>query len=84
MVKRISTTELRKQNRNQVFRAVYEAQTPLTKQDISQKLNMSLPTVTQNLKELFDEEVLLYAGTEESTGGRKARLITLNTDIYFD
>ena len=83
MVKRISTTELRKQNRNQVFRAVYEAQTPLTKQDISQKLNMSLPTVTQNLKELFDEEVLLYAGTEESTGGRKARLITLNTDIYF-
>lgn len=83
MAKRISTTELRKQNRNQVFRVVYEAPIPVTKQDISQKLSMSLPTVTQNLKELFDEEVLTYAGTEESTGGRKARLITLNADIYF-
>ncbi len=81
--KRISTTELRKQNRNRVFRIIYEADAPMTKQEISQKLQMSLPTVTQNLKELLEEQVLTYAGTEESTGGRKARLIALNKNTYF-
>ena len=43
--KRISTTELRKQNRNQVFRIIYDADGPLTKQEIAQRLHMSLPTV---------------------------------------
>ena len=81
--KRISTTELRKQNRNRVLRIIYEADAPMTKQEISQKLQMSLPTVTQNLKELLEEQVLTYAGTEESTGGRKARLIALNKNTYF-
>ena len=42
--KRISTTELRKQNRNQVFRIIYDADGPLTKQEIAQRLHMSLPT----------------------------------------
>lgn len=81
--KRISTTELRKQNRNQVFRIIYDAEGPLTKQEIAQRLQMSLPTVTQNLKELFDENILTDAGADESTGGRKARLITLNKNVYF-
>ncbi|WP_306543833.1 winged helix-turn-helix transcriptional regulator, partial [Anaerotignum sp.] len=60
--KRISTTELRKQNRNQVFRIIYDAEGPLTKQEIAKRLHMSLPTVTQNLKELFDENILTDAG----------------------
>ena len=81
--KRISTTELRKQNRNQVFRIIYDADGPLTKQEIAQRLHMSLPTVTQNLKELFDENILTDAGADESTGGRKARLIKLNKNVYF-
>ena len=81
--KRISTTELRKQNRNQVFRIIYDAEGPLTKQEIAKRLHMSLPTVTQNLKELFDENILTDAGADESTGGRKARLITLNKNVYF-
>lgn len=81
--KRISTTELRKQNRNQVFRIIYDADGPLTKQEIAQRLHMSLPTVTQNLKELFDENIFTDAGADESTGGRKARLIKLNKNVYF-
>ncbi|MBM6828443.1 ROK family transcriptional regulator [Anaerotignum lactatifermentans] len=81
--KKISTAQLRKQNRNQVFRAVYDAENPMTKQEIAQKLHLSLPTVTQNLKELFDECLLAYAGTDASTGGRKARLIALDENAYF-
>lgn len=81
--KKISTAELRKQNKNQVFRAVYDAENPMTKQEIAHKLHLSLPTITQNLKELFDEELLTYAGTDVSTGGRKARLIALDENAFF-
>lgn len=78
----LSTTDLRKLNRTRAFRAIY-ADGPLTKQDLAAKTGTSLPTVTQNLKELFAAELLRYDGTEESTGGRKAQRIALNARARF-
>lgn len=83
MIQRLSTVELRKLNRTQIFRTVYDYGNPITKQDLAAKAGMSLPTVTQNLKELFAADLLRYDGTEESTGGRKPRLITVNKDARF-
>ena len=72
-----TTTALRKKNRNRIFQAIYHAQNPLAKQELAAALHMSLPTVTQNLAELTELGVIAYSGTFGSTGGRKAKAITL-------
>ena len=83
MIQRLSTVELRKLNRTQIFRTVYDSERSITKQDLAAKAGMSLPTVTQNLKELFAADLLRYDGTEQSTGGRKPRLISINKAARF-
>ena len=70
---KISTAELRRRNKNNMYRFFYHADEPRTKQDIAGSLSLSLPTVTQNLKELMDEGLIEYAGMEASSGGRRAR-----------
>lgn len=75
--KKISTTELRHKNRNNIYHYFYHVQQPKTKQDIAQKLSFSLPTVTQNLNELLDAGLIEYAGLEDSNGGRRARTMQL-------
>lgn len=76
-----NTAELRRQNRNRVFRYIYASPTPVTKQDVAHNLNLSLPTVGQNLKELQDAGLLETQGTFDSTGGRKPRAIGLNASV---
>jgi predicted NBD/HSP70 family sugar kinase len=76
-----NTAELRRQNRNRVFRYIYSSPTPVTKQDVAHNLNLSLPTVGQNLKELQDAGLLETQGTFDSTGGRKPRAIGLNASV---
>lgn len=76
-----NTAELRRQNRNRVFRYIYASPTPVTKQDVAHNLNLSLPTVGQNLKELQDAGLLEMQGTFDSTGGRKPRAIGLNARV---
>lgn len=70
-----NTAELRRQNRNRVFRYIYSSDTPVSKQDVSQNLSLSLPTVGQNLRELLDIGLLELQGTFDSTGGRKPKAI---------
>ena len=53
-----NTAELRRQNRNRVFRYIYSSETPVSKQDVAQNLSLSLPTVGQNLRELLDSGLL--------------------------
>ncbi len=76
-----NTAELRKQNRNRVFRYIYASDTPVTKQDVAQNLNLSLPTVGQNLKELQEAGLLETQGTFDSTGGRKPRAIGVASGV---
>ena len=79
----MSTIELRRQNRNRVFRSLIDVEAPLTKQELAGRLSMSLPTLTQNLKELDAMGLIDASCTTDSTGGRKPRLIAVVPDARF-
>ncbi|MBT1173684.1 ROK family transcriptional regulator [Bifidobacterium sp. MA2] len=51
-----------------------------TKQDIERALGMSLPTITQNLRDLEAEGVVRRGPMRESTGGRKAVSYEIDPD----
>lgn len=74
-----TTTDLKLINRNKVYRYIYENDN-VSKQDIVLALGLSLPTVSQNLTELFDLGLLCYAGKFESSGGRKPKKISIIPD----
>ncbi|MCD8334224.1 MAG: ROK family transcriptional regulator [Clostridiales bacterium] len=78
-----NTAELRRQNRNRVFRYIYSSDSPVTKQDVAHSLNLSLPTVGQDLKELQEIGLLETQGTFDSTGGRKPRAIGVASNVKF-
>ena len=78
-----NTAELRRQNRNRVFRYIYSSETPVSKQDVAQNLSLSLPTVGQNLRELLDAGLLELQGTFDSTGGRKPKAIGVTANFKY-
>lgn len=74
-----TTTDLKLINRNKVYRYIFEKD-KVAKQDLVMDLGLSLPTVSQNLTELFEMGLLRYAGKFESSGGRKAKKISVIPD----
>ncbi|MDE7274707.1 MAG: ROK family transcriptional regulator [Lachnospiraceae bacterium] len=54
-----------------------------TKADIAKQLNLSMPTVLSNIGELTEKGLVMEVGEMESTGGRKARRISLKEDYYY-
>lgn len=80
-MKRITatTTDLKLINRNKVYRYIYEND-KVSKQDLVMALGLSLPTISQNLTELFNQGLLRYAGKFESSGGRKPKKISIIPD----
>lgn len=54
------------------------AEGTLTRQDIAQRLNLSMPTTLQNTNELLECGLLEECGAMESTGGRRAKKLALN------
>lgn len=77
-----SNIEVKKLNKSLIYDYIYK-NGQLSKQDIAYSLNMSLPTVTQNLKELLNQGLILEDGQFESTGGRKAKAISYNSNARF-
>lgn len=65
-------TERRRQTRSSVYHYLYDAQSPCSKQDIARDLNLSLPTVYQNVAELEKAGLIEYCGASRSVGGRPA------------
>ena len=74
--------EVKKVNKNRIFRYLYE-NGKLSKQDIAYSLQMSFPTVAQNLKELLKQGLVVEDGWFESTGGRKAKAIAYNRNARY-
>lgn len=81
-VEKLTQSDTKKLNRNRIFRLIYDERA-VSRQDIADRLNLSLPTVNQNIKELFDDGLVDYSGNFQSTGGRKAQAITVSSDIRF-
>lgn len=79
---RLNSMEVKKINRNAIYRYLYN--NPSTSiQEIASAVNLSLPTVTQNLKELQERELIIETGLFESTGGRKAKAMACNNTAKF-
>jgi len=74
---KLTTTDVKRINKNRVFRLIHFSG-KVARQEISDALRLSLPTVNQNLKYLFDEDLIEYAGNFQSTGGRRAQVIMVN------
>lgn len=73
MVKRKATNmEVKKSNRNQIFRYLCKNDN-ISNPDIAYALKISVPTVTQNTKELIERGLVEEVGELESTGGRRAK-----------
>ena len=77
--KKITNMEVKKKNRNDVFR--YICRTGMVSNpDISYALNLSLPTATQITKELIGRGLVEEIGELESTGGRRAKALAVSED----
>jgi predicted NBD/HSP70 family sugar kinase len=79
--KKAVSSEIRKINRNLIFHYIYD-HPAVTKQALADALNMSLPTITQNLTELSSRGLVKYTHMLESTGGRKARALSINSGVH--
>lgn len=77
-----SNIEVKKINRNQIFRYVNKYE-KVSKPDIASALGISMPTVLQNVKELMDRGLIREVGAFESTGGRKAKVIAPVQDARY-
>ena len=62
----------RRQSRSSIYRYLYNAKDFCSRQSLARELNLSLPTVYQNLSELMEEGLVRDSGEQQSTGGRKA------------
>lgn len=78
----ISNMEVKKLNRNRVFRYV-NGKGKTSMPDISADLGMSGPTVLQIIKELKELGIVEEVGEFESTGGRKAKAIAPVQDACY-
>lgn len=63
-------TERRRQMRNDIYRYIFYSKEPVSKQQIANALNVSRPTVLQNLLELEEAGLVEMAEIRESQGGR--------------
>lgn len=54
-----------------------------SKTEISAGLKLSMPTTLQNVKALIDEGIVEETGEYESTGGRKAKALSIRSDAGY-
>ncbi len=69
-------------NRNKVFRFII-GKGKTSHREISNELNLSMPTVLASTKELFSLGLIQDEGLFDSTGGRKARILVPNPSARF-
>ncbi len=80
MRKGTNSLEVKKLNRNRVFRYV-NSRSETSMPDISAALDISGPTVLTIVKELKQDGIVEEVGELQSTGGRKAKAISAVKEI---
>ncbi len=65
-----TVTERRRQTRGDIYRYIFHSPKPVSKQQIANVLNISLPTVYKNLSELENAGLVKVGEIKNSTGGR--------------
>lgn len=76
----VTPTDRRRRTRSSIYHYLYTAPSPRSKQQIANDLNLSLPTVYQNLSELLEAGLIDYTGAQRSSGGRPARQLSVIPD----
>ncbi|MCI8505574.1 MAG: ROK family transcriptional regulator [Lachnospiraceae bacterium] len=71
-----SNTETKRLNKIKIAKYIYH-HGEASKQEIATALNLSMPTVLQRVKELIKEGIIAETGEYESTGGRKAKALSI-------
>lgn len=74
--KEINNMDVKKNNRNRIFRYICKCD-KTSNPEIFYELKMSLPTVTQNTKELMERGLISEVGEFQSTGGRRAKAFSV-------
>ena len=80
--KKSNNIDVKKINKNIIYKYILENK-KVSKNSISVSLNISMPTVWQNLKELLDNNLIEEVGEFESSGGRKAKAISIVENAKF-
>ncbi len=78
-----TATERRRMTRNRIYRCLYDTPEGCAKQELADRLGLSLPTVHQNLSELLRAELVRADGVRESTGGRPAARLRVAENARF-
>ena len=76
MDQKITNIEIKQKNRTSIF-GLFRSGQQLSRQDIVGALDLSLPTVTNNLEELKALGLIAQTGSFGNTGGRRARAYSL-------
>ena len=71
-----TSLEIKKMNRNRIYNLIKQ-EGSLSRQDLVYRLQLSLPTITQNLSDLTDEGLICESGSFGNTGGRRARAYSI-------
>lgn len=74
-----SASEIRRLNYEKIYSYIYENKRT-SKRALALALDLSLPTITQNLRELEAAGLIQKDGFYKSTGGRKAQMISCVQD----
>ncbi|MDD3174421.1 MAG: ROK family protein [Herbinix sp.] len=54
-----------------------------SKPEIASSLGISMPTVLQNVRELIDDKIVTEIGSYQSTGGRKAKVLSIVDNVRY-
>lgn len=78
----LNSIDMQNINRISIINLIYNS-SGVTQQMIAKRLNISMPTVVQNIKDLREKNLLIEENTLESSGGRKPRLIEYNYNSHY-
>ena len=63
-----------------IFSCLYHAERALTKQEVSKRTGLSLPTIYQGFSSLENEGLIVAGEDRSSTGGRRAKTFAITND----
>lgn len=71
--------DVKRQNRQRIAKYILENK-QVSRQELAKALGYSMPTIFANVNELMEQGFVCEAGEYGSTGGRKAKVLTVNKD----
>lgn len=74
-----NSTEKKQLNKARIAKFILQSK-ETSKPEIASSLGISMPTVLQNIKELMTDGIIQEVGEYESTGGRKAKALSVVAD----